>query len=758
MSIECKAIFTKKVYSGEDGYAVYSAKLAEDNDYIQLSSYNNFSISGDFSIEQNDLDKKVFTINVEPDYSGKYQNSYNMVSISFDFPSTSKEQWAFLRESNLVTQNRYTAIKNTFPSNTLILDLIMDHPDYLVKVPTVGEKLAKKIHDKLVEEKDLAAIYQAFGDVPGVGPGVILGIQKLGTNVNETINKIKIDPFYLMKIPRVGFLVADKVRAFLKVPLTDRNRCLHGVKHYILDSFLSTGNTYADLNKEIYKLADLLYVNVSLLVQYVKEESEKNDKENTYGIKIFGNYISTIELYEAEKIISKKISYLMRTSKKITNTKDWNNRISKEMSGMPQTLSDEQQTFLKRVNEENVLLLVGPGGSGKSWVTELTVRLLKQQDLEVTLVAPTARAAKVMTNYIHQPASTIHRAMLPLLFATGEEEVKENEEDKRKDADVIIIDESSMVDSELMSIVLKVSKDARIIIIGDSFQLPSVGPGNVLYDLIHSLKVPMVEFTKIYRQGKDSNIINYAAALRTNSFHLENWEDKVDAGDIVFINEKENETIADLAINFYSKDVKRLGEENLMILSPVNKGPIGRRTLNPKIQKIVNGNERLDTMSFGENSPNPDDLVRFRVDDYITVIRNNYNAQDTNDNSCILVNGDVGKISHVTDKTIVCDIDDLRVPFLKNEVKSNIEHLWATTIHKSQGGQADTVIILIPKNSWGLSANMLYTAITRAKVKCLVIGDFNAMNRASKVFENYNRRTMLSLNAQLAKEATKNNK
>ncbi len=730
--IKIKVKFVRKIYANDQGFSVYGAKPVERNKEIELNKYNNITISGDYSIDESDFDKKTFTVSIEPDLKAKYDGSYKMGTIHYEFPEDAKSQWQFLFESNITTPMRVSALEHHFKKSEKILDIILTEPERVAKVSGFGEKTTKKLKEKLINERDKAAVYQAFGRIDGVGPAVIQGIINYGSNIQETIQAVKKDPFILLGLNRIGFMLLDNIRAAEGIPIDDKGRCLHGVKYYITDTFNSTGNTYADLNEEIYPLAEKLMVSVNILINHIKAEME--EKNSKYGLKTFSHYITTQVLFEAEQLINKKVKYLKAHKENILPEDVWSKKIDNAISGTGITLSEEQRNFLELVNKERILLLVGPGGSGKSWVTKLAVDLISDEDLHAGLYAPTARAAKVMTGYIERPASTIHRGLLKFTFSGDYSE-----------DDILVLDESSMIDSELMATVFKAMEiGSRIIIIGDSFQLPSVGPGNVLFDLIHSLEVPMVEFTKIYRQSEDSNIINYASALRKQTFELNEWEDVVNAGDIVFINEKNNDKISEIALNNYKDAYRRLGEEDTMLLSPVNKGSVGRKSLNREIQKIVNGNEFKDTMSFGLNSPDENDIVHYRVDDYITITENNYTALDTNDKPAMLINGDIGRIIKVKQNSLISEVEGRDFEFRKADVKSKIDHLWAITIHKSQGGQATEAIVLIPANSWNVSANMLYTAITRAKSKCYVIGDFKAINKAARKLENFNRKTMLS--------------
>lgn len=744
--IELRVTFRKKVFANDEGFSIYGAEpIKEDKGKVELSKYGGFSVSGEFAIEESEMNDKIFRITMEEDVRAKYPNSYKMVRIHYDFPSDPKEQWKFLVDSNLATSRQYMNLLAEFSKDDKILDIILDDIKRVEKAKGFGEKSAARLQKKVRADKYKALIYQEFGKTQGIGPGLINKIANWRPDVEATIKAIKEDPFLLLQMKDIGFLTVDAIRESLGIPQEDKHRCLHGVHYYIVEKFQSTGNTYLDLNVELMWLCNKLGVHQTDLIPHIMEEMKKDDGGDYYSLKFFNQYATTKQLFLAENIIYKKTIALKKDKKKATNSERWNDVTQEKIKAKDHPLSDEQASFIKLANEERILILMGPGGSGKSWVTELVYHSLRKVGKKVGLYAPTARAAKIMTDYVGTQAATIARGLMK--YANFEDNVGSIAEfDGFCPDDVIIIDEASMIDSELMSMVYQSMKpESRIIIIGDSFQLPSVGPGNVFYDLVNSLGVKTVEFTKVYRQSADSGIINAAQSLRDGTFKLDLYSTKVDLGEIVFFNDSSDMNMRDMGLSFYKQFHKEVNVDEIMFLSPTNKGAAGRRQLNRDIQEIVNGNPSAGEMSFGVGGTG--DPQFFRKGDYITVTKNLYEVEDDYEEPGFLINGDLGTVIRANSELVTIEINDQEYSLEKGEVLTNIEHTWCTTIHKAQGGQADYVVIIIPENSGRVSANMLYTAITRAKKKCLIVGDFERLNQSSKIYANYSRRTMLAMQA-----------
>lgn len=730
--------FIKRLYGTEDGdFSIFSAKPVKDSDKNLVKvdrRFGSFSVSGDFALNNSDLNK-IHTVTIEEDFSSKYANSYKLIKLHYELPKDAAGQWRYLEQGGIVPPGTLLSIERHFNPSDKILDIILNHPEKVQEVPGIGEQRALNLQAKLTQDSDKAAIFTEYGDIDGVGDKAIKVLVNWKPSVAETIKSIKADPFSLMANEAFGFMLADKFRSFYKIPLNDRNRILHGVSYYLGERFQDTGNTYEDIFAAARETSRKLFVNneeVVLLLAEIQKDEKSLDK---YQLRIFGRNITTKNLFNAELLIYKKMKQFMTDKEHIASPKKWDLIKANLINKTPQDLSPEQDDFLRMINNERVSLLLGPGGSGKSWVINLACQMINKSGKTFALLAPTARAAHVMSEYVGVEASTIHRALM-----------KHVEGGTTVPQDVLIVDEYSMVDSELSAIVLNaMDESTRLIIVGDDFQLQSVGPGNVLFDLIEFIKVPTIKLTKVFRQSENSKILDYSNALRDGTFKLPNVP-RIDNEDIVLINEPNDQRQQEIALKLYKQAYDRYGVQDIMLLSPTNKGVSGRNALNKKVQKIVNPGQSERDVVFGENSQDPDKMTSYKVGDFIAVKKNQYDINTDYGEPSQLINGDLGVLSYTNKKTLTFKVGKLPFTIDKSEVNSLIDHAWTITIHKSQGGQASEVIIVLPKNSYFmLNSNMLYTAITRAKVKCYVIGDFEGINSAAKEQANLSRKTMIQL-------------
>lgn len=744
MKIELQVKFAHRIYGTPDGnYSVFSAEPAnlKDRNKVKINRrYGTFTIAGDYAIEDDEIGS-VFTVTIEEDYASRYPNSYKMIKLHYELPSDAEAQWDYLRNSNIVPLGTYHAIENVFDENVKILDVMMDTPEEMTKVRGIGEKRAEVLQRKLLENRDKATIFAEYGNIEGVGTKTINTLVNWKPSIAQTIRLVKEDPFNLLEIDGFGFMLADKFRAHYKLPLNDENRILHGTAYYLIEKFQETGNTYENIFEAAKFTSSKLLVSYEETIHLLAKIQNDEKALAKYGLKIFGKNITTKVLFEAELFVYNKTKDLIQEKQSIRSKDIWAKNKKEILSEIIQTLSDEQDQFLDLINEERVVVLLGPGGSGKSWAINLACQMIKKAGRTYGLYAPTARAAHVMGEYVDRQAYTIHRGLLPIVMMN--ETVTE---------DVIIVDEFSMVDSELAATVLKaMGPYTRLIIVGDDFQLQSVGPGNILFDLVEYLDVPTVRLTKIFRQDEGSGILDYANDLRMNEFRLP-LTTKVDKGDIVFISELNNQKQQEIALKLYEKAYDKYGVEDIMLLTPTNKGPSGRGVLNKRVQTIVNDNPTSLDVSFGANQDDQDRKTFYRSQDYITVKANNYNMVTDDDDITEIINGDLGYVKYTTGKELTFEVNDHYFTIDKSEIHELIDHAWAITIHKSQGGQASEVIIVLPSNSYFmLNANMLYTAITRAKIKCYIIGDFAGINESAGKQANLTRKTMIQLK-QLAED------
>lgn len=738
MKHKLKVKFVRRLYGTPDSdFSIFAAELVDNADKRIISvnkRFKTFSVSGDFSMSDEEM-KSVHTVTLEEDLTSRYPNSYKLLKIHYELPTDAKSQWSYLENGGIVPFTTFLSIRREFKKEDKILDIIIENPERLTKVGGIGEARAKTYQRKLLENQDKAAIFAEYGDIEGVGDKTIKFLVNWKPSVVETINAIKKDPFSLLENENIGFMLADKFREFYELPLNDRNRILHGVAYFMGERFQDTGNTYEDIFTAAKEVSRKLFVSNEEVILLLAE-IQKNEKELLkYKLKIFGRNITTQSLFNAELFIYKRVKSLMNDNKKIAHEKKWTSIKDGILNDIPQELSEKQNHFLNLINDERISILLGPGGSGKSWVINLACEMIKKSGKTYSLLAPTARAAKVMSDYVGTEASTIHRALLQ--YVAAGETVPE---------DVLIVDEYSMVDSELASVVLRaMGEHTRLIIVGDDFQLQSVGPGNVLFDLVEFLNVPTVKLTKIFRQGENSKILDYSKALRNGEFRLPNVP-KVENEDIVFINESDDKKQQDIALKLYKKAYDSYGVDDIMLLSPTNKGVSGRHVLNKKVQKIVNPSESERDVVFGERLKDEEQKTHYKVGDFITVKKNKYQMETDHGKESQIINGDLGTIEYTNRTTLTFKIGKHPFTIDKSEIHELIDHAWTITIHKSQGGQASEVIIVLPKNSYFmLNSNMLYTAITRAKVKCYVIGDFDGINSSAKEQANFSRKTMIQL-------------
>lgn len=739
--IEVSVRFTRRLFGKEDGdFSIFAAEPADSESSKKVSvddRYGNFSISGDFSLTDEEIGM-IYTVTITEDYKSSHKNSYKLVKIHYDFPKTAKAQWTYLENSNILPLMTFLSVKQTFKKDDKILDIIIDNPKLLSTVKGIGEERARHYHEKLLENKEKALLFAEYGDIEGVSSNLINKLLVMKPRVEETIKLIEKDPFILISGAEVGFVVADRFREHYKFPMNDRNRILHGVSYYLDQGFKSSGNTYEEILLASRDVAGKLLVPYKEVVHLLAEIQNKEDDLAKYRLKIFGRNITTASLFQAELIVYTQMSRMIKENKLIASKNSWSKNKEDYLGKLTQSLSPEQDEFLNTINEKRVSVLLGPGGSGKSWVINIACDLIKKSGKTYGLFAPTARAAHVMSDYVGTEAMTIHRGLMGYVMA-GEV----------APFDVLIVDEFSMVDSELASIVLQaMGENTRLIIVGDDFQLQSVGPGNILFDLVEYIKVPTTKLSKIFRQGEGSKLLDYAQDLRDGNFRLPVGMPKVEENDITFIHETNDTKKQEIAMKLYSDALKRVNNkyEDLMLLSPINNGPSGRRKLNKKVQDIVNPGENPNDVVFNANSKDEDAKRYFKSGDYVTVKSNQYDIINDVGEETQLINGDLGSVTRTGTGNLTFKVNKDAYTIDKSDITELIDHAWAITIHKSQGGQASEVVIVLPENSYFmLNANMIYTAMTRARIKCYFIGNFKEINQAAKRQANYTRKTIIQL-------------
>lgn len=532
---------------------------------------------------------------------------------------------------------------------------------------------------------------------------------------HDSVKRIKQNPYILCSQGiEVDFTQADRIAADLGFDAENSDRVCAGII-YVLRENSYAGHTCLPKEKLRESVCSNLGVEPKKFNHCLKESL---DNEWVVSVTIAGkDFIYLPEYYEAETYVSSKLALMLKTSARYE--KDY----SKEIQTIEFTENIQyeqlQRTAINASLTGSVFILTGGPGTGKTTTLNAIIRILKGMGKRILLCAPTGRAAKRMSDLTGEPAKTIHRLLEVDFTASGELKFKRNEKNPLP-ADVVIADEMSMVDALLMSALMKaIRNDARFIMVGDSNQLPSVGAGNILRDLINSHHIPTVELTEIFRQAAESLIVTNAHKIVKGDFpELDNRQK-----DFFFMPKSLEEEIPPLVVQLSKERLpKSYGYspiDDIQVLCPTKMGAAGTRELNKVLQQALNppAANKPEFKYF--------DVV-FRINDKVMQIKNDYDVKwiKLGEKGSGIFNGDIGIIRDVDrfSGNITIDFEG-RIAIYTTEMLKRLEHAYAVTIHKSQGSEYDAVIIPITgftKNL--LYRNLLYTGVTRAKKTLIIIG------------------------------------
>ncbi len=537
----------------------------------------------------------------------------------------------------------------------------------------------------------------------------------------ESIQKLKENPYGIVDdIYGIGFKTADMIAIKMGLPKESYNRCRAGI-FYILSEFANDGNCYASLDDLTQKGSQLLDIPSHIIVMtfdYLNSQKELICEENNQII-----YLPPF--YHSEVGIAKRIYEIVTFKNEIDKKFDLESAI-KSVQNKNKIIYDKNQiSAIEAAILSKFSVITGEPGVGKTTITKAIIDIFKLMNKKIILAAPTGRAAKRMTQACKLESKTIHR----LLEADHKGKFSKNEENKLS-GDVIIIDESSMIDTILMYNLLKaIPNEMIVIMIGDADQLPSVNAGNVLNDIISSNVLPVIRLNKIYRQAESSKIITNSHKI--NSGEMPDLSSENDS-DFFFIEEKNPENIvktikglcSQRLPNFYKVDKIT----DIQILSPMKRGLLGTENLNEELQSVLNNSKLF--IKRGAN--------KYKLGDKVMQIKNNYEKN--------IFNGDIGIISDVDleNNSITVNFDDNFIDYEYQDLDELVLS-FAITIHKSQGAEFPIVVIPVHFQSRiMLQRNLIYTGITRAKKIVVLIGDRNALKYAVENDISNERKTLLN--------------
>ncbi len=579
------------------------------------------------------------------------------------------------------------------------LNIIASDPNSILKVKGIGKKRACEVAEKIKSELELAkfsSMLIPFGITPKIAFKIYQGFGPDG------MEKIKSNPYILTEIPGIGFKQADKIAEKFCVPKDLPSRIQSGVI-YLIDEALGNGNTYIPYEELIDDAARILGVEKNK----IKLEIEECAREGK--IVVDGDKVYLKRMYDEERICAELIVML---SKGVPIGVDVS---EKEIDAAGKELgiefTDEQKEAIRGALVNKVSIITGGPGTGKTTILRGLLRILNSRGIRVDLAAPTGRASRRITELTGFPALTIHR----LLEYNPQMKMFRRSEFFPLDGDFVIIDEMSMVDISLfLSLLRAVYKDAHLVLIGDADQLPSVGPGRVLLDLVESSIFPVFRLKKIHRQAEKSLIVVNAHRIRNGIDPIiRNSRDS----DFFFLKEDDPEKGANIIVDLVCRRLpSSMGFDpfsELQVLTPMYKGETGAHILNSRLQNMLNPNS--PGLKHGK--------FEFRVGDRVMQTKNNYDKG--------VFNGELGIIKDISfdDGTVFVMFEHL-VPYRSEEL-DELSLAYAITVHKSQGNEYPVVIIpLFTEHFIMLARNLLYTALTRAKKLVVIVGSYKALARA----------------------------
>ncbi len=607
-------------------------------------------------------------------------------------------------------------IVKTFGTDTL--NVIENEPERLLEIPKLGKKKAESIAKSYSDQRDVKNLMMFLSSA---GIFTSLGQKIFKVYGKESIEKIKENPYRLMdEVYGVGFKTADSIAEKLGIDSESFTRCRAGIFYTLEYLANSEGHCYVPFDEMVLKCSKILGIEDSKVVITYDSLIKNNeliveDKNKVYLPSFFRaeigltKKIKDIIFYpNFKKVPDEKLESEIKNAEKLNKIK----------------YDDFQKEAIKTVFNSNFSVITGGPGVGKTTITKGIIEIFKNLGKKVLLAAPTGRAVKRLSETAKTEAKTIHR----LLEIKREGGFAKNAENKLS-GDVLIVDEASMIDLILMHNLLKaVHSNTKIILIGDVNQLPSVGPGNVLKDIINSGAVPVVKLQKIYRQAKTSNII--LNSHKINSGEIPELKASKNS-DFFFIEENDNEKCADLIVDLYSKRLPSYYKVNpisdIEVLTPMKKGILGTDNLNRVLQ------EKLNKTSISLKHGG----ITYKLNDKVMQIKNNYDKD--------VFNGDIGKICSINEANETLEINfDSRILKYETSELEEITLAYACTIHKSQGSEYPIVIIPMTTSHFiMLKRNLLYTGVARAKKVCILVGNKYAISKAIENSESKKRYTLL---------------
>ena len=732
---EIEGVLSEIIYQNEvNGYTV--GVIETEDEQITVVGYLPFIKKGDtLKITGKFVEHK------------DYGEQFKIETFEKLMPQTLSALEKYLANGNIKGIGPATATKIIEKFGEETIHVLKFEPEKLAQIKGISKDKAVEISESFVENWE---VWQIVGFLERFGIGAENAkkvYDMLGANA---IAEIEADPYILIDISRgVDFKQIDQMAIKLGIERENQKRVKSGIK-YALIKITYNGHCCTLESNLIEYVKTLLNVNEAVIQDGIVNLKVNNEivVENRNDEK----WVYLYSFYKAENQIAERILKLdkAKNMKKVSNIEKELKLVEEKTDIM---LSEKQKEAIRAINDNNVTIITGGPGTGKTTIIKSIIEIYKQKKYKIVLCAPTGRAAKRMTETTGEEASTLHR-LLEIGKVDEESLFKKDSEYQGApiDGDIIIVDEVSMVDMFIMSYLLDcIYLGTKLILVGDSDQLPSVGPGSVLQDLIASEKIVTVHLDKIFRQAAKSKIIVNAHRVNEGESFISGnvKETQIDEeniellDDFFYINEANQEKIQQTIVSLCKGRLKKFGNydffSNIQVITPTKKGKLGTKELNKALQNELNPHRE------GENEKASMGAI-FRIGDRVMQIKNNYDIswERRSDGSVEIgngvFNGEMGTITNIDEKqkNVRVKFDDEKVCWYEFNELEQLEHSYCITIHKAQGSEFDVVIMIIPQAApMLLTRNLLYTGLTRAKKLLIVIGndriiDFMIRNVDSK--------------------------
>jgi len=700
----------------ENGYTIAKVKVEGRHDFVTIVG-NLLSLNPG----------EVLKLEGQWDYHPKFGEQFKISAYESVIPPTVRGMEKYLGSGLIKGIGPVMAKRLVEKFGLETFSVIEADSKRLREVEGIGDKRIEMISKAWNDQKEIRRV-MVFLQEKGVTPAYAARIFK--QYGKKSIEVVRVNPYRLaIDIFGIGFMTADRIAEKLGIPRDSQARAEAGILH-VLQQMSEEGHVYYPYEFLIEECRKILGVERGILIKafgkiaadrkiVIEDLSREEFEENNKAVYLAG-------LYTSETGVAEKLKKLTKMPKELRPF-DRDKAIEWVQGELKMTLAENQKKALSEAIDRKIMVVTGGPGTGKTTIINSIIRIYGKLGQRVLLAAPTGRAAKRMTEATACEARTIHRLLEFSPKAGG----FRRDENNPLDADLIVIDETSMVDILLMHHLLKaVPHKATLILVGDVDQLPSVGPGNVLSDIIDSGIVRTVRLTEIFRQAKESLIV--INAHRVNNGQMPIFPHQADhPRDFYYFEIEEPEKVLCKIIELCREKIpKKFGYDpvnDIQVLTPMHRGVVGAVNLNAELQKNLN--------------PSGDELVRgekiMRVGDKVMQIRNNYDKE--------VFNGDIGRIRSINkeDREIIIDYDDKVVSYEYAEL-DEIVIAYAVSVHKSQGSEYKAVVMpVLTQHYMLLQRNLLYTGITRGKRLVILVGTRKAIAIAVNNDKQQRRYTLL---------------